>query len=122
MDLSSLMDMGSSAHGGQDGEQQEHGLDAVYSDGRDLEMASSITTSITENNLTKFKQYLDDEDSAIHDYVGENGIVYSYDIQFRVYTYDTEQVLIDIGGAGMEQLNRFGISAGDGMGMMMSGS
>lgn len=122
MDLSSLMEMGSSAHGGQDGEQQEHGLDAVYSDGRDLEMASSITTSITENNLTKFKQYLDDEDSAIHDYVGENGIVYSYDIQFRVYTYDTEQVLIDIGGAGMEQLNRFGISAGDGMGMMMSGS
>ncbi len=122
MDLSSLMEMGSSAHGGRDGEQQEHGLDAVYSDSRDLEMASSITTSITENNLTKFKQYLDDEDSAIHDYVGENGIVYSYDIQFRVYTYDTEQVLIDTGGAGMEQSNRFGISAGDGMGMMMSGS
>ncbi len=122
MDLSSLMEMGSSAHGGQDGEQQEHGLDAVYSNSRDLEMASSITTSITENNLTKFKQYLDDEDSAIHDYVGENGIVYSYDIQFRVYTYDTEQVLIDTGGAGMEQSNRFGISAGDGMGMMMSGS
>lgn len=122
MDLSSLMEMGSSAHGGRDGEQQEHGLDAVYSDSRDLEMASSITTSITENNLTKFKQYLDDEDSAIHDYVGENGIVYSYDIQFRVYTYDTEQVLIDTGGAGVEQSNRFGISAGDGMGMMMSGS
>ena len=47
-------------------EKADHDLDAVYSNGTELEMASSVTSSITENNLTEFKKYLDDTDSEIH--------------------------------------------------------
>ena len=56
-------------------------------------------TSITKNNLTDFKSYLDDPDSKIHQYLGENGIVYSYDTQFDVYTYDPEEELINTDGS-----------------------
>ena len=57
--------------------QVDHDLNGVYSNGKLFEMASNVTTSITENNLTEFKKYLDNKDSKINQYVGENGIVYS---------------------------------------------
>ena len=64
-----------------------------------MELISTMTTSITKNNLTDFKSYLDDPDSEIHQYLGENGIVYSYDTQFDVYTYDPEEELINTDGS-----------------------
>lgn len=49
-----------------------------------LKMASAMTTSITENNLTELKNNLDNSASAIHELqLAENGIVYSYDTQFQ---------------------------------------
>jgi len=92
----------------------EHGLDAVYSDVSSLKMASGMAMSVTTNNLTAFKQYLDDPDSAIHQYVGENGIVYSYDTQFSVYTRDPEGVLVNTDGSTLSE-GKTGSSA------MMSG-
>ena len=79
-----------------------HDLDAVYSNGTELEMASKMTTSITENNLTEFKKYLDDTENEIHQYIGENGIVYSYDTKFDVYTYDSEDTLVNTDGSTLE--------------------
>jgi hypothetical protein len=59
VDLTSIMSSGHEAmHNQQDGK-VDHKLDAVYSNNIGLEMASSMTTSITENNLTEFKKYLD---------------------------------------------------------------
>ena len=44
-----------------------------------------------ENNLTDFKAYLDDPDSEIRQYLGENGIIYTYDVKsLSVYSYDEE--------------------------------
>ncbi|WP_229098550.1 ABC transporter permease [Turicibacter sanguinis] len=80
----------------------DHDLDAVYSNGTELEMASKMTTSITENNLTEFKKYLDDTENEIHQYIGENGIVYSYDTKFDVYTYDSEDTLVNTDGSTLE--------------------
>lgn len=71
-----------------------HPLDKVYMNGTDLEMFSSFTSSIMENNLTEFKAYLDDVNSPIHRYIGENGIVYSYSVQFGLYTHDPEGELV----------------------------
>ena len=71
-----------------------HPLDKVYMNGTDLELFSTVTSSITENNLTAFKKYLDNADSAIHQHIGENGIVYSYDVQFGLYAYDPEGELV----------------------------
>ena len=90
LDLSGLM-----ANSGASGEKIEHGSDAVYSNGTMLQAASAFTSSVTTNNLTDFKKYLDDERSEIHKYIGDSGIVYTYDLDLGVYTYDPEGTLIN---------------------------
>lgn len=89
----------------------DHEFDAVYSNGSRLQMAADMSSSFTENNLTKFKEYLDDKDSEIHKYIGENGIVYSYDTKFGLYTYDKDGALINTDGStlnGDESTMQFG--------------
>ena len=76
-----------------------HKLNGVYSNGRNFELASTMSTSISENNLTAFKEYLDDPGSEIRQYVGENGIIYSYDTRFGVYTYDSEGTFVNTDGS-----------------------
>ena len=98
VDLSSLLkDRGKS--GKPDEKKITHGLNAVYSDSQALERASNVTKSITKNNLTKFKKYLDNPGSTINRYVGENGIIYSYDTKFDVYSYDPNGVLVNTDGS-----------------------
>lgn len=76
---------------------------AVYSNSFVLERVSSVSTSIKENNLTAFKQYLDDPESEIHQYVGENGIQFTYDIAFDTFSFDSEETLINNDGSGFEE-------------------
>lgn len=76
-----------------------HKKNAVYGNSTDLEIASTMTSSVTTNNLTDFKKYLDDSKSKIHQYIGENGIVYSYDTKFSVYTKDPNGELINTDGS-----------------------
>ena len=99
MDLQSLMDV---AHE-KDKSEVDHKFDAVYSDSTAIELESSITTSFKENNLTNFKNYLDNKDSDIHQYVGENGIVYSYDAEFGLFTYDPEGKFVNLDGSTLYQ-------------------
>lgn len=72
-----------------------HDLTGVYANNMVLEMTNEMTTSLTENNLTAFKAYLDNPDSEINQYLGENGIVYSYDVPFHIYTRNQDGTLID---------------------------
>lgn len=67
----------------------------VHADYRTMQMEKTMETSITENNLTEFKKYLDDPESEIQAYLGENGVVYSYDVQFDVYAHDADGNLIN---------------------------
>ena len=67
----------------------------VYADYQDIENSEKMASNIVENNLTAFKKYLDDPDSDIQQYLGENGIVYAYDVDFSVYSYDADGKLID---------------------------
>lgn len=92
----------------------DHERDAIYSNVMLFNMASDFTTSVSENNLTAFKKYLDNPDSKIHDYIGENGIVYSYDMDFDVYTYDPEEVLVNTNGSSLASFKN------EGFGMMMN--
>ena len=103
MDLTSIMYEGGSQ--GETAGEISHKLDGVYSNGSSLEMASSMTTSITENNLTEFRKYLDDSDNEINQYIGENGVVYSYDIQFGVYTYDKNDTFVNTDVSTLEDEN-----------------
>lgn len=82
-----------------------HDLNAVYSNGKRMEMMSKMTTSISENNLTSFKKYLDNRDSEINKYIGENGIVYSYNTKFDLYTYDSDGTLINADGSALTDSN-----------------
>ena len=114
---SQAMDMSSMFASGGPGKDEDvgHELDGVYVDGSDLEMQSTISTSIKENNLTEFKKYLDNTDSEIHQYIGENGIVYSYATKFSVFSYDPEDVLVNSDGSTLTD------TASGGMGMNMGG-
>lgn len=98
IDLTSIMANSNMNVEGASGE-PDHKHDAVYSNGARLQMAADMSSSFTKNNLTKFKEYLDNKDSEIHKYVGENGIVYSYDTKFGLYTYDKDGTLINTDGS-----------------------
>ena len=82
----------------------DHEMDGVYIDNSDLERRAERMSSITENNLTAFKKYLDDDSSPIHEYVGENGIVYSYDTKFGMYTYDDNGRFVNTDGSTLRDV------------------
>ena len=85
-DLSSMM---GGQMGGDDGYGgKTHKTDGIYPDDRSVKQASSLTSSITENNLTRFKKYLDNSKSEIHQYVGSTGIQYTYDVKFSFFDHD----------------------------------
>ena len=128
IDISSLMTGGAANH--MKKAELDHDKEAVYSNSRSIEMASSVTTSIAQNNLTAFKKYLDDPDSEIHQYIGENGILYSYATKFGVYTYDPDGTFVDADGStlsdaqsiGGAMMSMSGMSGAGSMSTMMSGT
>lgn len=61
----------------------------------DTSANSSSTRYTTTNNLEAFKKYLNNPQSEINKYLGENGIVYSYDVKFDVYSYDDDGTLVN---------------------------
>ena len=103
IDLSSIMSSGGHPTGQIN--DANHDLDGIYSNGSSLEMASTMTSSFTENNLTAFKKYLDNPDSEINKYVGENGIIYSYDTKFGVYTKDPDGTFVNTDGSTLTDKN-----------------
>ncbi len=107
-DLESML---SSGHE-QVSQEVEHSLDAVYSNTLDLEMASKSTSNLKENNLSAFKTYLDDPNNEIHQYIGEYGIVYSYDVSFDTYTYDPEGELVNTDGSEFKNDSSYGMNDG----------
>ena len=75
---------------GEDSREEAPDTSSAHADFRALESAQAFASSIVENDLTGFKSYLEDQDSPIHQYLGENGVVYGYDVNFSVYAYDPE--------------------------------
>ena len=69
--------------------------DGIYADYTYIKTSQQITSSIVKNNLTKFKQYLDNPDSEIHRYLGENGIVYGYNVKFDVFSVNADGELVN---------------------------
>jgi putative ABC transport system permease protein len=94
LDMTSMLKLGQSSMD----RKADHALDGVYSDPTGVEMASGYTTSLTKNNLTPFKKYIDDPDSAINNYLGENGVIYSYDLKYGMYAYDPDGKLVNTDG------------------------
>ncbi len=97
VDVSSLMGIRAEIIGEARGDTQEDTVQrtGVYADYTAIESSEKITSSIVENNLSAFKKYLDDPESEIHRYLGENGIIYSYDVRFSAYSYDPDGQLVN---------------------------
>ena len=91
--------------------------ETLYANYSALEMQDSISSNVSQNDLTAFKKYLDDPESEIHQYIGENGIVYTYNVNFKVYTYDQDGALINT-DADTETIT--GTTQAVGLGAMMS--
>ena len=93
-----------------------HDRNAVYANSRRMQMLADMSSTVTRNNLTKFKQYLDDKNSPIHEYIGNNGIVYSYATKFSLYSYDDDGYFVNADGSTLidDELLKTNI------GMMMS--
>ena len=66
----------------------------LYADTADLDFGSG-GASYKTNNLAEFKKYLDNPDSEIHKYLGENGVTYSYKTAFTVYSQDSDGAYVD---------------------------
>ena len=77
----------------------EHEMDAVYSTGEDLQKKVDMANTVKHNNLDAFMNYLDQPDCEIQKYTGENGIVYTYDTAFDVYTYDANGEFLNTDGS-----------------------
>lgn len=130
VNLSNVMGTGRMGGGmiGKETDDEVNPEDGVYANYSEIESSEAIASNIVENNLTSFKQYLDDPDSEIQQYLGENGVAYTYDVNFAVYSYDSEDNLINSNAdiedvTGSDSLSGFGAMAG-GMGdmSMMVGS
>jgi putative ABC transport system permease protein len=70
----------------------------VYSNTAAVQQASAMTGSMKQNSVEAFKNYLDSPQSEINKYVGSNGVIYSYNNNFDVYTYDPDGVLLNTDG------------------------
>ena len=101
MDLSSMFTIGRE----EEPVDEDRDPDKVYSRGGWLSMMSQMNSSISENNLEAFKKYIDNEDSEINKYIGENGVVYEYSPVFDVYAYDPEGVFINTDGSFTGAMN-----------------
>ncbi len=91
IDMDKMMDSrrGNFTKGQKENKNKEKG--SIYANSSSLEFHSSTV----ENDLTSFKKYLDNKNSKIHKYIGENGIVYGYNVSFDVYTYNPDNKIIN---------------------------
>ncbi len=91
MDVSSMINKRKNSS--DDDDKQRSG--GVYASYRKLERRQTRRSSIMENDLTSFKKYLDDPNSDIRQYLGENGVVYTYNLNFEVFSRDSKGRLIN---------------------------
>ncbi len=112
IDMASFMKVDSSP----ENDEVHHQMDGVYPNNRRMQTLVDMSSTVTKNNLTKFKQYLDNPKSPIHKYVGANGIVYSYATKFNLYSYDDKGYFVNADGSTLvdDELLKTNI------GMMMS--
>ncbi len=64
--------------------------EGIHSNSDTLLMTNTLSSSVVSNDLTAFKEYLEDPDSEIQQYIGENGVIYTYDVYFDVYATDED--------------------------------
>lgn len=75
-------------------ERQPHEDGKVYSNSVLSELMNTMTSEIKENDLKSFKEYLDNENSEINDYLLD--VQYTYDADVNLYRADTENGVVKV--------------------------
>ena len=95
IDATSIMQLRGQMMGLSSQKETKEDDDKVHADYQSLKQSDAVTNNLIQNNLAEFKKYLDNPASDIHQYVGENGIIYSYNVNFDVYAQNPNQQLIN---------------------------
>lgn len=95
IDATSIMQLRGQMMGLSSQKETKEDDDKVYADYQSLKQSDAVANNLIQNNLAEFKKYLDNPASEIHQYVGENGIIYSYNVNFDVYAQNPNQQLIN---------------------------
>lgn len=87
-------------------EEKSHPDDKIYGNNFILERRSELSTSVRENNLTPFKKYIGDNKDKLDESIGTNFISYLYDMNFDIYTKDSNDELVNTSGDDFETNNQ----------------
>ena len=71
-----------------------HGMDKIYSNNIMGELLNVMTSSLTQNNLTAFKEFLDGGQSGIEELT--SGVQYKYSTTLNVYKADTSNSVTQV--------------------------
>ena len=124
MDTSIMQDSSMMAMMGSFDDDKEY--NGIYAGYTTIQASAMMNAVIKDNDLKNFKLYLDNPDSDIHQYLGDNGIVYSYDLNFDIYSYDPDGNIVasdaDINdtSATTSAFAGLGFDMGSGMSMFRS--
>lgn len=100
---STAFDMSALIQVDEDESEEEHDPNSVFANNHGFNATSSISTSLVKNNLKDFKDYIENPENGVLEHVGENGIVYSYDTKFSIFTYDKDNNLINSDGSSLDK-------------------
>ena len=75
----------------------------VISNNMILKRRSELSASYSENNLTPFKKYMEDNKKKLTEEIGGNFVTYSYDTNFDIFTKDPNGDLINTDGSEFEE-------------------
>ncbi len=120
MDTSIMQDSNSAMAMMGDFDEDSTEYNGVYAGYTTIRAAAMMNSVIKENDLASFKKYLDDPSSDIHQYLGQNGIVYSYDLEFDIFSYNSNGNIVS-SDADIYETNYSGSGLGN-FGFDMSGS
>ncbi|NVF11820.1 ATP-binding cassette domain-containing protein [Anaerococcus sp. AGMB00486] len=64
-----------------------------------IEKKSNLTSSISKNNLSPFKEYLESGDQKINNLIGKHSINYLYKLNFDIYGKDKDGEIVNTDGS-----------------------
>ena len=110
VDMTAMMDMMSTKQN-----KEEHELNKIYSNNILGDIVTSLTAQVQENNLSKFKKYIESDKSGMSEYV--NDIQYAYDINLQIYKEDTSEGIIQVNPSPI--MDKIGFGGGEAMSYSM---
>ena len=66
----------------------------IYAGYTTIQASAMMNSVIKDNDLSAFKKYIENPANGVKEHVGQNGIVYSYDMSFDIYSYDADGKVI----------------------------